>query len=411
MHRTISFAARAAPPTSLRLLRPHASPPTVHRAFSSATSKPKASRLPFKSIAASVALTSSFYLYSRSIAEAEAIHNYNTNPSMTTVAELQDMDNRIAVQAKTTEELALALFVYRLCAFPWLVNAAPHLIAAAERLHLQAPVYWFIKQTFFRHFCGGETSEECISSMDKLAQSGINCILDLSVEADLHLDKQEERPEGQSKYYRDEQQADVILKMIKTCIQTAAGGASANAMVAVKVTGFTAPELLLRLNQAVTALDQAFLDYQQNGHLDAQGVSQVIQKVLPPAESQEQEQKRQSIIDHLKREKGTLDLLEFRKLFNLQGPGRDIWWKTSQMDSKSVMLTSEDLEAYDRMIQRVDEACSLAHQLKVGVMVDAEQSYFQNIIDHVAINLQRKYNRRIENQYSGPTVYNTCKSV
>ncbi|KAG1423649.1 hypothetical protein G6F57_023485 [Rhizopus arrhizus] len=79
--------------------------------------------------------------------------------------------------------------------------------------------------------------------------------------------------------------------MIKTCIQTAAGGASANAMVAVKVTGFTAPELLLRLNQAVTALDQAFLDYQQNGHLDAQGVSQVIQKVLPPAESQEQEQK------------------------------------------------------------------------------------------------------------------------
>jgi proline dehydrogenase len=81
------------------------------------------------------------------------------------------------------------------------------------------------------------------------------------------------------------------------------------------------------------------------------------------------------------------------------------------MDSKSVMLTSEDLEAYDRMIQRVDEACSLAHQLKVGVMVDAEQSYFQNIIDHVAVNLQSKYNRRIENQYSGPTVYNTCKSV
>ncbi|CEG80273.1 hypothetical protein RMATCC62417_14633 [Rhizopus microsporus] len=309
MHRTISFAARAAPPTSLRLLRPYASPATVYRSFSSATSKPKASRLPFKSIAASVALTSSFYLYSRSIAEAEAIHNYNTNPSMTTVAELQDIDNRIAVQAKTTEELALALFVYRLCAFPWLVNAAPHLIAAAERLHLQAPIYWFIKQTFFRHFCGGETSEECISSMDKLAQSGINCILDLSV--------------------------------------------------------------------------------------------------LPPAESQEQEQKRQSIIDHLKREKGTLDLLEFRKLFNLQGPGRDIWWKTSQMNSKSVMLTSEDLEAYDRMIQRVDEACSLAHQLKVGVMVDAEQSYFQNIIDHVAVNLQSKYNRRIENQHSGPTVYNT----
>ncbi|CAO3658739.1 unnamed protein product [Rhizopus stolonifer] len=383
----------------MRMLRTGLPPP--NRAFSTAR---HVQRLPFKTITASVALTSSLYFYSRSVAEAEAITD---NPVFTgsspaaTLSELQDNDNRIAVKAKTTEELAMALFVYRLCAFPWLVEAAPYLISAAERLHLQAPVYWFVKQTFFRHFCGGETSEECISSMDRLAQSEINCILDLSIEADLHLDNDKKQTEGQGKYHHEEQQADVILKMIKTCLRTAAGGNSTNAMVAVKVTAFSPPELLLRLNQAITALDQSFLEHQENGHLNADGLQKVIQSVLPPAKSKEQESQRETILTHLKRENGTLDLLEFRKLFHLQGPGRDLWWMTQ--NNSNALLNSEDLEAYDRMMKRVDEACALAKELKVSVMIDAEQSYFQNAIDHVAVQYQRKYNNRED----GPTVYNT----
>lgn len=368
------------------------------------------SRVPFKTITASVLLTSSLYMYSQGIAQAEAADlpialNSNSTPTMT-LAELQDKENRIAVHAKSTEELAMALFVYRLCALPWLVDAAPHLISISEKLGLQAPIYWFVKQTFFRHFCGGETPDECISSMDKLSQFGINSILDLSVEADLHLDANKNTVEGQSKYHRDDQQADVILKMTKTCIQTAAGGAKSNAMVAVKVTAFSPPELLLRLNQAITALDQQFLQVQENGNINAQGIHHVIEKVLPAAETEEQKQQRDSIVAHLESKHSTLDLIEFRKLFNLQGPGRDVWWKTTQ---DNVLLTAEDLEAYDRMTHRLDQVCGLARDLNVGVMVDAEQSYFQDAIDHVAVSLQRKFNRRDENIAQAPTVFNTCK--
>jgi proline dehydrogenase len=349
-------------------------------------------------------------MYSQGIAQAEAADlpialNSNSTPTMT-LAELQDKENRIAVHAKSTEELAMALFVYRLCALPWLVDAAPHLISISEKLGLQAPIYWFVKQTFFRHFCGGETPDECISSMDKLSQFGINSILDLSVEADLHLDANKNTVEGQSKYHRDDQQADVILKMTKTCIQTAAGGAKSNAMVAVKVTAFSPPELLLRLNQAITALDQQFLQVQENGNINAQGIHHVIEKVLPAAETEEQKQQRDSIVAHLESKHSTLDLIEFRKLFNLQGPGRDVWWKTTQ---DNVLLTAEDLEAYDRMTHRLDQVCGLARDLNVGVMVDAEQSYFQDAIDHVAVSLQRKFNRRDENIAQAPTVFNTCK--
>lgn len=367
------------------------------------------SRIPFKTITASIALTSATYYYLNSIpgAQAEPSFHINSGNGNNTLSELRNASSRIAVEAKSTQELAMGLFVYKLCTLPLLVDVAPFLISFSEKLHLQAPVYWFVKQTFFRHFCGGETSDECISSMDKLAQSNINCILDLSVEADLHLDKEDQHIDGQSKYYRDEQQANVILDLIKNCIHTASGGVKSGSMAAVKVTAFSPPELLLRLNQVITALDQTFLENQQNGNINAQGVRHVIDKLLPASENETQQEQREAIISHLENEKATLDVIEFRKLFNLQGPGRDIWWKTSINDNHGVLLTTEDLEAYDRMVGRLEQICQLAHDLQVGIMVDAEQSYFQDAIDHVAVNLQRKFNE----QERSPTVYNTCKSA
>jgi proline dehydrogenase len=356
------------------------------------------------------------YLYSKTgdrVVEAQGhqpLSAFTTSSPSSALAELNDNSSRIAVQAKSTEELLMGLFVYKLCTFSWLVDAAPHLISLSEKLHLQTPVYWFVKQTFFRQFCGGETPEECVSSMDKLSLSGINCILDLSVEADLHIDHKNQQPsEGQSIYFREEQQADVILNMSKNCIQTAAAGTMANAMAAIKVTAFSPPQLLLRLNQAVTQLEQKFVAHQANGSLDSQGLREVIRQVLPEPSTVEQQQARETIVSRLESNQGTLDVLEFRKLFNLQGPARDIWWKTSNENEKEVLLTSEDLAAYDRMMSRLEQVCSLARENQVGIMVDAEQSYFQDIIDHVAINLQRKFNRRDENEEKTPTVFNTCK--
>lgn len=419
MHRFVSARPAISPFLKNAIARP---PPTpfITRCFSTAAPPKTSTRrnIPFKTISASIALTcatGAIYFNSLPSVQAEqqvappSIH-HTSSPSIT-LNELKDSASRLAVQAKSTEELAMALFVLRLCAMPWIVDAAPYVISISEKLHLQVPVYWFVKQTFFRHFCGGETPDECISSMDKLAQSGINCILDLSVEADLHMDAAEQQtsPLGQSKYHRDEQQADVILKMIKTCIQTASEGVKENSMAAIKVTAFSPPELLLRLNQVITALDQTFLENQQNGNINAEGVRNVIRKVLPAAESEEQLQQREKMVAHLEANNATLDVIEFRKLFNLQGPARDVWWKTTNGDAHALLLTAEDLAAYDRMINRLEQVCGLAHELNVGIMVDAEQSYFQDAIDHVAVNLQRKFNHRIEGEKRQVTVYNTCK--
>lgn len=345
------------------------------------------------------------------------ISAFSTSNSTSTVAQLLDDNNRAAMHAKSTSELLLALFVYKLCTYPWIVDAAPHIIKLAETLHLQAPVYWFVKNTFFTQFCGGETAEECVATMTRLSQSGINCILDLSVEADLHVDANAKSSTAFSgKYSQQEHKADIVLNMIKNCLKTAAQGqheeyATGGAFTAIKVTAFAPPELLLRLNQVMFYLDKAFDEYQVDGHIDSTCLKHVIHHVCPPAITQQQKDQRSKILSQLANENKALDYTEYAKLFNLMGSDRDIWWGTSDaMTESQVFLTKEDLGAYDRMVDRLDQVCQLAQSVRVGVMVDAEQSYFQEAIDHVAMNLQEKYNRR-DDQDLAPTVYNTCKCI
>ncbi|KAI7854732.1 FAD-linked oxidoreductase-like protein [Circinella umbellata] len=346
-------------------------------------------------------------------AEAESklsvlpISAFSSSTPSGTIAELTDDESRVAMRAKSNEELLLALLVYGLCSVPILVDMAPHIISIAESLHLQGPLFWIIKRTVFDHFCGGETPDECAHCMERLAQSGINVILDLSVEADLHLDAKKP-PKTQGYYPHQEHRADVTVEMIKECLRTAAKGRehcgdTFGAFAAVKVTAFAPPELLLRLNQVLVQMDQAFDAWQRgDGKIDAEGLEQMVQYVLPPVHSENQEKQRQEILSRI----DALDRIETAQLFDLQGKNRDVWWSTHEYNRENTPLTPEELEAYDRMVNRLEIVCSMAHDKHVGIMVDAEQSYFQEAIDHVAMNLQEKYNRRDDKEHT-PTVYNT----
>ncbi|KAI8070074.1 FAD-linked oxidoreductase-like protein [Gongronella butleri] len=337
-------------------------------------------------------------------------------------AALQDLKNEeslTAFQARSTEDLLVGLFVYKLCTLPWLVDLAPHVISISQKLHMENIVYWFIKGTFFRHFCGGETPEECVESMDTLAQSGIRCILDLSVEADLHLEQADvpqmydELSQPLGKWWRQEQSADVIVNMIGHCIRTAARGSvddngpGTKSLAAVKVTAFAPPELLLRLNQVFTRMEQIFQANQVDGYVGSATLKEVVQTVLPPPQSEQQDEQRATLVQYMHEHQPKMDIITFMQLFNMQGPSRDVWWATRpDMEETECLLTQDELEAYDRMVNRLDQVCAVAYRHGVGIMVDAEQSYFQEAIDHVALNLQLKYNRR-EEQDRAPTVYNT----
>ncbi|KAG2219855.1 hypothetical protein INT45_000742 [Circinella minor] len=364
----------------------------------------------FKSISASIALTtaaSMMYLYNtqrdQNIVHAEhsaasavqhPLSAFSTASPASVLAELNDSDNRSFLQAKSSQELLFASFIYKLCTFGWLVDAAPHLISFAETLGMEKVAHWVVRNTFFEYFCGGETAEECLRVMDKLLRSGIHSILDLSVEADENV---------QQDAMSQESLCDFNMEMMKVAIETAAQGSqeqsNSTPLIATKVTALTPPEFLLKLNNAIATLEKAFHEHQVDGKVSVASLRKITDQMFPTTTAQDKAYRDELFNKFGPNENATVDFIEYTKLFNASNSFRNVWYDHGDL------LNKEDLDTYDRMMSRLDEICALAKKINTGIMIDAEQTYFQEAIDHVAITMEAKYNGREEER--APTVYNT----
>ena len=56
-------------------------------------------------------------------------------------------------------------------------------------------------------------------------------------------------------------------------------------------------------------------------------------------------------------------------------------------------LNAEETKAFERTQARVDRLCKAAHDLGLKILVDAEESWFQNVIDDLAYTAMEKYNK------------------
>ena len=89
-------------------------------------------------------------------------------------------DTAVAFADKSNSDLNRAWFLFKVISYNWLVKISPPFVNGALALHL--PVKGLIRATIFRHFCGGETIDDCSKTISTLAQSNIGTILDYSVE-------------------------------------------------------------------------------------------------------------------------------------------------------------------------------------------------------------------------------------
>ncbi|WPP49393.1 proline dehydrogenase family protein [Catalinimonas niigatensis] len=64
-------------------------------------------------------------------------------------------------------------------------------------------------------------------------------------------------------------------------------------------------------------------------------------------------------------------------------------------------LTTEEQAAFERVKQRVNTLCKAAHEAGIGIFVDGEESWIQEVIDDLAEEMMGKYNRE------RVTVFNT----
>lgn len=66
-------------------------------------------------------------------------------------------------------------------------------------------------------------------------------------------------------------------------------------------------------------------------------------------------------------------------------------------------LTEEEQKEYDRALHRINKICKKAHQYKIPVMIDAEESWIQDAIDGIVEDMMLQYNKERS------IVYNTLQ--
>lgn len=100
--------------------------------------------------------------------------------STETESQVSFEDGTTAFAHLSNGDLRFNYWIFRLMNNPSLTGFSTSLAEVALRWKL--PVKWAAKPTIFRVFCGGETIEESVAVVDKLAESKVGAILDYSVE-------------------------------------------------------------------------------------------------------------------------------------------------------------------------------------------------------------------------------------
>jgi proline dehydrogenase len=73
-----------------------------------------------------------------------------------------------------------------------------------------------------------------------------------------------------------------------------------------------------------------------------------------------------------------------------------------KVNSKEQLTSSEEAE-YVRLVNRIDQICAAGAKNNVPLFIDAEESWIQDVIDDIALNMMRKYNTE------KAIVYNTAQ--
>eukprot|EP00301_Raphidiophrys_heterophryoidea_P021574 c5964_g1_i1.p1 GENE.c5964_g1_i1~~c5964_g1_i1.p1 ORF type:complete len:584 (+),score=144.35 c5964_g1_i1:97-1848(+) len=328
--------------------------------------------------------------------------------------------------AQTTAEVARAVLVMRLCAIDLLTKNAGRVLSLSRKVFGERITVIGLKHTFFRHFCGGETRESVMVTLDTLAKHRVGSILDYAVEADT-------APASETvvESYSGEEKCDSTLEVCLKCIDVASQ--KPNGFAAVKLTGLGNPDLLLRIAEIITAMRDTFSEMfdTSRGPGKNEGKSAgVYSGILGDSKFANQHHLNRAMnfdefCDGISRlgldlgrdtlrtifdsmdscKDGRLDFLEwieyvqptdtsYRPFFVSKYAPPTSSWSRPQ-------LTEVEMKQMERLMTRLYRLADAARDKKVRLMIDAEHTYFQPAIDHLVLHLQRRYNAAF------PTIFNT----
>jgi len=91
-------------------------------------------------------------------------------------------NTEVAFRHSSNPDLKRAYWLFRIINVNFLVKIGPPVTNFAMAIGL--PIKRLIKKTIFRHFCGGETIQECNNTIKNLSKGGVGTILDYSIEGE-----------------------------------------------------------------------------------------------------------------------------------------------------------------------------------------------------------------------------------
>jgi len=81
-----------------------------------------------------------------------------------------------------------------------------------------------------------------------------------------------------------------------------------------------------------------------------------------------------------------------------------------KVNSKKTLSENEKAE-YERVKERIDKICGIAASFNVPIFIDAEESWIQNPIDDIALDMMRKYNKEKAIIYNTAQMYRWDRMV
>jgi len=312
-------------------------------------------------------------------------------------------DTKTTYASKTTPELLRSYLVFQACKHPFLVSNARQLLHISNHILGKGMTQWIMKQSFFAHFCAGESSADIQPTIETLRKHGVGGILDYAAEADTAADHKLNSNQPARVYdYKCEVECDRHLDVFRSCIH-AVRDVTPDGFAAVKLTALGNPLLLERLSTAIVEMKRMFanLDCNGDGVVDWDEFDRGYRLYFNDAD--------EMVPEYINRldpsNTGAIDYISwsryitFRDLPKLAASCRDIGPLALAAPSK------EEIELLDNMTRRVEAVAEEAANCGVRLLIDAEQSYMQPGIDNLTVNLQQKYNCR-ETQ-ERPIIFNT----
>ena len=378
--------------------------------------------------------------YKNGIAPTRILRETN---SAKNVRIFSDKNIKEAMQSKKFSEILRGWFVYKLFTFDKIVENSETLTKILQAFGTRF-FEKLMKMTIYGQFVAGEEKSEVAQCISKLKESGIKCVLDYSAEEDVS-DKQKVSHEMRTKlihtlvtaediqsltkefntteqtgesvkratartyFYEDEMKCDKNRNIFMECITMAAEATEeGKGFAAIKITALSDPKLLLKFSEKIKLKQDLFFKLASDTNRDSpytspaticqESFSQGLVGLGFAVSSQTQ----QDMFSQLKAENSCIHSGAWHDLYTEETELYKLMkTKESTRHYAPVLRPFRQLQ-YENVMSRLLALSEHSQVMKVRLMVDAEQSYFQDAINNIAVHcLMPKYN-----QYF-PTIYNT----